>query len=110
MLRGVVLVNKDARNCVLVKCDECGKRITDFGWAGVVWTKDKQKDDGFELGKEYDLRILCKSDSCLNSEENRGKPWQELRDTLLYMLENAGMNTLEKIEEVWEDHQFMGSL
>lgn len=103
--KGFVILVKEGKHCPAIVCETCGAVIDDLNWAGVVWHREGEAE-----GSRLKVTVLCKKNDCLNKPPYKGLPWQELRNYLIWLAYNSGLNTEEKVREAWKSGEWMSSV
>jgi len=91
---GFILLHEDGQTIPAMACETCGEIIKDYRQAGVVWNREDEPRSR--------VTVLCKTNHCLSKPPYKDKPWQELRDYMVFMAHNTGLKTEADIRGTWE--------
>ena len=80
---GFLIMHEDGQSIPTIACETCGEIITDYRMAGVVWNSTDEPRSR--------VTVLCKKNKCLTKGPHADKPWQELRDYMVHMARNIGL-------------------
>lgn len=90
MNRGILLQETESGTAPVIMCDSCGERIKDYGMAWVMWK---------EPAKLHKPLILCKQNRCNAKPEYLDFASMELRDFLINLCRNVGMESKKDFQE-----------
>jgi hypothetical protein len=86
---GFIIVHEGFESVPTMACEMCGEIITDYRQAGVVWIREDEPRSC--------VKVLCKTNGCLTKHPHADKPWQEMRDYLVFMARNVGLDVEKEL-------------